>query len=75
MARWWTSELQKRVLDRCVRLDSNYGYMLEYPIVRGYLDARAPGIHAGTNEIMKEIIERSIGCLTECIDHQLHIVA
>ncbi len=61
MAKWWTSELQKRVLDQCVQLHGGYGYMLEYPIARAYLDARVQSIYAGTNEIMKEIIGRSMG--------------
>jgi alkylation response protein AidB-like acyl-CoA dehydrogenase len=61
MAKWWTSDLQKRVLDTCVQLHGGYGYMLEYPIARAYLDARVQSIYAGTNEIMKEIIGRSMG--------------
>ncbi|HVB75138.1 MAG TPA: acyl-CoA dehydrogenase family protein [Ktedonobacteraceae bacterium] len=61
MAKWWTSELQKRVVDQCVQLHGGYGYMLEYPIARMYLDARVQSIYAGTNEIMKEIIGRSMG--------------
>ncbi len=61
MAKWWTSDLQKRVIDQCVQLHGGYGYMLEYPIARAYLDARVQSIYAGTNEIMKEIIGRSMG--------------
>jgi alkylation response protein AidB-like acyl-CoA dehydrogenase len=61
MAKWWTSDLQKRVMDRCVQLFGGYGYMIEYPIARAYLDARVQSIYAGTNEIMKEIIGRSLG--------------
>ncbi len=61
MAKWWTSDVQKRVLDQCVQLHGGYGYMLEYPIARAYLDARVQSIYAGTNEIMKEIIGRSLG--------------
>ncbi|HKV58088.1 MAG TPA: acyl-CoA dehydrogenase family protein, partial [Ktedonobacteraceae bacterium] len=61
MAKWWTSDLQKRVVDQCVQLHGGYGYMLEYPIARMYLDARVQSIYAGTNEIMKEIIGRSMG--------------
>ena len=61
MAKWWTSDLQKRVVDQCVQLHGGYGYMLEYPIARAYLDARVQSIYAGTNEIMKEIIGRSMG--------------
>jgi alkylation response protein AidB-like acyl-CoA dehydrogenase len=61
MAKWWTSDLQKRVVDQCVQLHGGYGYILEYPIARAYLDARVQSIYAGTNEIMKEIIGRSMG--------------
>ena len=61
MAKWWSSDLQKRVVDQCVQLHGGYGYMLEYPIARAYLDARVQSIYAGTNEIMKEIIGRSLG--------------
>ena len=61
MAKWWASDLQKRVMDQCVQLHGGYGYMLEYPIARAYLDARVQSIYAGTNEIMKEIIGRSMG--------------
>jgi alkylation response protein AidB-like acyl-CoA dehydrogenase len=61
MAKWWASDLQKRVMDRCVQLFGGYGYMMEYPIARAYLDARVQSIYAGTNEIMKEIIGRSLG--------------
>jgi acyl-CoA dehydrogenase len=49
------------VLDQCVQLHGGYGYMLEYRIARAYLDARVTSIYAGTNEIMKEIIGRSMG--------------
>ncbi len=61
MAKWWASDLQKRVLDQCVQLFGGYGYMTEYPIARAYLDARVQSIYGGTNEIMKEIIGRSMG--------------
>ena len=61
MAKWWTTELQGRVMDQCLQLHGGYGYMSEYPIARLYLDARAQRIYAGTNEIMKEIIGRSMG--------------
>jgi alkylation response protein AidB-like acyl-CoA dehydrogenase len=61
MAKWWTTELEGRVLDRCLQLHGGYGYMLEYPIARAYLDARVQRIYGGTNEIMKEIIGRSLG--------------
>ncbi len=61
MAKWWSTDLQKRVVDQCVQLHGGYGYMSEYPIARAYLDARVQSIYAGTNEIMKEIIGRSMG--------------
>ncbi len=61
MAKWWCTELQKRVVDRGVQLFGGYGYMLEYPIARAYADARITTIYGGTTEIMKEIIGRSLG--------------
>src|SRR6478672_7945805 len=60
-AKWWCTELQKRVVDRCVQLHGGYGYMLEYPIARAYVDARVTTIYGGTTEIMKEIIGRALG--------------
>ena len=60
-AKWWCTELQGRVVDRCLQLHGGYGYMLEYPIARAYVDARVTRIYGGTNEIMKEIIARSMG--------------
>jgi alkylation response protein AidB-like acyl-CoA dehydrogenase len=61
MAKWWCTDLQGRVVDRCVQLHGGYGYMLEYPIARAYADARVTRIYGGANEIMKEIIGRSLG--------------
>jgi alkylation response protein AidB-like acyl-CoA dehydrogenase len=61
MAKWWCTDLQGRVVDRCLQLHGGYGYMLEYPIARAYADARVTRIYGGTNEIMKEIIGRSLG--------------
>jgi alkylation response protein AidB-like acyl-CoA dehydrogenase len=61
MAKWWCTELQKRVIDTCLQLHGGYGYMLEYPIARAYADARITTIYGGTTEIMKEIIGRSLG--------------
>jgi alkylation response protein AidB-like acyl-CoA dehydrogenase len=61
MAKWWSTELQGRVVDRCVQLHGGYGYMLEYPIARAFIDARVTRIYGGTTEIMKEIIGRSLG--------------
>ena len=60
-AKWWTTELVKRVVDEGVQLHGGYGYMLEYPIARAYLDARVQTIYGGTTEIMKEIIGRGMG--------------
>jgi alkylation response protein AidB-like acyl-CoA dehydrogenase len=59
-AKWWASDVLKRVVDRCVQLHGGYGYMLEYPIAKAFLDSRVQSIYGGTNEIMKEIIGRSI---------------
>ena len=61
MAKWWSTELQKRTIDRCLQLHGGYGYMAEYPIAQAYLDARVTTIYGGTTEIMKEIIGRSMG--------------
>jgi alkylation response protein AidB-like acyl-CoA dehydrogenase len=61
MAKWWCTELQGRVTDRCVQLHGGYGYMREYPIARAWADARVTRIYGGTTEIMKEIIGRSLG--------------
>jgi long-chain-acyl-CoA dehydrogenase len=59
-AKWWASELQKRVVDRGVQLHGGYGFMMEYPIGRAYRDARIQTIYGGTTEVMKEIIGRDI---------------
>ncbi|QIZ34475.1 acyl-CoA dehydrogenase family protein [Saccharopolyspora sp. ASAGF58] len=61
MAKWWLSELNKRVVDRCLQLHGGYGYMTEYPVAKAYLDSRSQTIYGGTTEIMKEIIGRSMG--------------
>jgi alkylation response protein AidB-like acyl-CoA dehydrogenase len=61
MAKWWCTDLQGRVVDRCLQLHGGYGYMLEYPVARAFVDSRVSRIYAGTNEIMKEIIGRSLG--------------
>ncbi len=60
MAKWWCSDLQTRVTDHCLQLHGGYGYMLEYPIARAYVDARVTTIYGGTTQIMKEIIGRSL---------------
>jgi alkylation response protein AidB-like acyl-CoA dehydrogenase len=61
MAKWWTTELQKRTVDQGVQLFGGYGYMREYPIARAFLDSRVQTIYGGTTEIQKEIIGRSLG--------------
>jgi alkylation response protein AidB-like acyl-CoA dehydrogenase len=60
MAKWWCTELQQKVVDRCLQLHGGYGYMTEYPIARAYADARITTIYGGTTEIMKEIIGKSL---------------
>ncbi len=60
-AKWWITELEKRVIDRCLQFFGGWGYMEEYPIARAYRDARVQTIYGGTTEIMKEIIGRSLG--------------
>jgi alkylation response protein AidB-like acyl-CoA dehydrogenase len=60
-AKWWTTDLQNRVVDRCLQLHGGYGYMLEYPVAKAFLDSRVQSIYGGTNEIMKEIIGRPFG--------------
>ena len=61
MAKYWTSDLQCKVMDECLQLHGGYGYMWDYPIARAYADARVQRIYGGTNEIMKEVITRSMG--------------
>jgi acyl-CoA dehydrogenase len=60
MAKYWITDLQGRIIDRCLQLFGGYGYMEEYPISRMYRDARVMRIYAGTNEIMKLVIARSL---------------
>jgi acyl-CoA dehydrogenase len=61
MAKYWVSDLQCKIIDECVQLHGGYGYMLEYPVTRAWTDARVQRIYGGTNEIMKEVIARSMG--------------
>jgi acyl-CoA dehydrogenase len=61
MAKWWTTELQTKLVDRAVQLHGGYGYMMEYPVARAYVDSRIQTIYGGTTEIQKEIIGRSLG--------------
>ena len=60
-AKWWVTEMLKRVVDSGVQMHGGYGYMMEYPIAEAYLDARVQTIYGGTTEIMKEIIGRGLG--------------
>ncbi|MEV0750947.1 acyl-CoA dehydrogenase family protein [Streptosporangium sp. NPDC050280] len=60
-AKWWTTELQTKVIDRCLQLHGGYGYMMEYPVAKAWMDSRVQTIYGGTTEIMKEIIGRSFG--------------
>ncbi|MGE0750034.1 MAG: acyl-CoA dehydrogenase family protein [Variibacter sp.] len=60
MAKYWLTDLQNKIVDRCLQLFGGYGYMDEYPISRMYRDARVQRIYAGTNEIMKLVIARSL---------------
>jgi len=60
-AKWWTTEMLRRVVDMGVQMHGGYGYMMEYPIAHAYLDARVQTIYGGTTEIMKEIIGRGLG--------------
>ncbi|WP_432076314.1 acyl-CoA dehydrogenase family protein [Streptomyces wuyuanensis] len=60
MAKWWATELQKRVADRCLQLHGGYGYMTEYRVAKAFTDGRIQTIYGGTTEIMKEIIGRAL---------------
>jgi alkylation response protein AidB-like acyl-CoA dehydrogenase len=61
VAKWWCTDVQSRVVDRCLQLHGGYGYMEEYPVARAYVDARVTRIYGGTNEIMKEVVSRKMG--------------
>jgi acyl-CoA dehydrogenase len=60
MAKYWLTDVQCQVIDRCLQLYGGYGYMREYPIARMYADARAQRIYGGANEVMKELVARSL---------------
>jgi acyl-CoA dehydrogenase len=60
MAKWWLTDMQCQVVDECLQLHGGYGYMREYPIAQMYADARVQRIYGGTNEIMKEIVARTL---------------
>jgi acyl-CoA dehydrogenase len=61
MAKLWQTEMFGEVVDACLQLFGGYGYMLEYPVTRAFMDARVQRIFAGTNEIMKVIIAKQMG--------------
>ena len=61
MAKWWITDMSQEVIDACLQLFGGYGYMLEYPVARAFMDARVQRIYAGTNEIMKVIIAKQMG--------------
>ena len=61
MAKWWTTELQNKIVDRALQLHGGYGYMAEYPVARAFVNSRVSTIYGGTTEIQKEIIGRSLG--------------
>ncbi|HET8961586.1 acyl-CoA dehydrogenase family protein [Nocardioides sp.] len=61
MAKWWTTELQKKTVDQAVQLFGGYGYMMEYPVARAFVDSRIQTIYGGTTEVQKEIIGRMLG--------------
>ena len=60
MAKYWCTELMGRVLDQCVQLHGGYGYIWDFPIARAYADARVHRIYGGSNEIMRELIARTL---------------
>ena len=60
MAKMWATDKQGEVVDKCLQIFGGYGYMMEYPIARLYAGARVQKIYGGTNEIMKELISRSL---------------
>lgn len=60
MAKWWCTQVNCEIIDECLQLHGGYGYMAEYPIARMYVNARLGRIYGGTNEIMKEIIARTL---------------
>jgi acyl-CoA dehydrogenase len=60
MAKYWVTDMQQQVLDECVQLHGGYGYMNEYLVCRMFADSRVQRIYGGTNEIMKELISRSV---------------
>lgn len=60
IAKFWTTDMAQEVIDTCLQFFGGYGYMLEYPVTRAFMDARVQRIYAGANEVMKQIIARSL---------------
>jgi acyl-CoA dehydrogenase len=60
IAKWWVTDMQQQVIDECVQLHGGYGYMNEYLVCRMFADSRVQRIYGGTNEIMKELISRTL---------------
>ncbi|MBJ7293829.1 MAG: acyl-CoA dehydrogenase family protein [Ilumatobacteraceae bacterium] len=69
VAKFWLTEMQNKVVDRCLQLHGGYGYMREYPIARAWLDSRIQTIYGGTSEIMKEVISRSFDNQSQKVEH------
>jgi len=61
IAKFWTTDMAQQVVDTCLQFFGGYGYMLEYPVTRAFMDARVQRIYAGTNEIMKVIVAKQMG--------------
>jgi acyl-CoA dehydrogenase len=61
IAKFWTTDMAQEVIDACLQFFGGYGYMLEYPVTRAFMDARVQRIYAGTNEIMKVIVAKQLG--------------
>jgi acyl-CoA dehydrogenase len=60
MAKYWVTDLENKIIDRCLQLFGGFGYMAEYPIARMYRDSRVQRIYGGTNEVMKVLIARTL---------------
>ena len=60
MAKIWVSDMQCKVIDKCLQIFGGYGYIMEYPIARMYADARVQKTYGGTNEILKELVGRTL---------------
>jgi long-chain-acyl-CoA dehydrogenase len=63
-AKWWATDLQTRVVNRCLQLFGGYGYIRDYPIARAYVDARIQTIYGGANEVMRDLIGRHLVAAT-----------